>query len=129
MRAKSNIGPDEGGFLYQLEQNDLVSHLGVCGSFIKWKKFVEGSSRDWLATAEKTNEGKRPSALQRAIEFLSELLADGPLTQQYIEEQYSKEIRSPQLDEQRLLYRLNHTKKEGLWVIKSRNGYGHYQLP
>jgi putative DNA primase/helicase len=63
----------------------------VCGSFIKWKKFVEGSARDWLATAEKTNEGKRQSALQKAMQFLSELLAEKPLPQQYIEEQYTNE--------------------------------------
>lgn len=46
MRAKSNIRPDEGGFAYQLHQNEVASHPGVFGSFIKWKQFVEGSARD-----------------------------------------------------------------------------------
>ncbi|WP_198009899.1 AAA family ATPase [Legionella tunisiensis] len=88
MRAKSNIGPDEGGFVYQLQQNELANHPGVCGAFIKWKQFVEGSARDWLASAEKTNEGKRQGVLEKAIQFLSKLLANGPLPQTDIEEQY-----------------------------------------
>lgn len=88
MRAKSNIGPDEGGFVYQLQQNELANHPGVCGSFIKWKQFVEGSARDWLASAEKTNEGKCQGALEKAIQFLSELLMNGPLPQADIEAQY-----------------------------------------
>lgn len=82
------IKPDEGGFAYQLQQNELESNPGVFGSFIKWKQFVEGSARDWLASAEKTNEGKCQGALEKAIQFLSELLVNGPLAQADIEEQY-----------------------------------------
>jgi len=45
-RAKSNIGPDNGGFEYSLEQREALP--GIDASRIKWGQAVEGSARDLL---------------------------------------------------------------------------------
>jgi putative DNA primase/helicase len=45
-RTKSNIGPDDGGFQYFLEQADPI--LGIQASRITWGKSVEGSARELL---------------------------------------------------------------------------------
>ncbi|VTY35603.1 AAA domain protein [Xylophilus ampelinus] len=45
-RAKSNIGPDDGGFEYHLEQIEVMG--GIEASRIAWGKAVEGTARDLL---------------------------------------------------------------------------------
>lgn len=45
-RAKSNIGPDDGGFEYHLEQIEVQT--GIHASRIAWGKAVEGTARDLL---------------------------------------------------------------------------------
>ena len=45
-RGKSNIGPDNGGFHYHLEQCEPLP--GIQASRIAWGKAVEGSARDLL---------------------------------------------------------------------------------
>lgn len=45
-RSKSNIGPDDGGFEYHLEQTEL-DH-GIRASRVLWGKPVEGSARELL---------------------------------------------------------------------------------
>jgi putative DNA primase/helicase len=45
-RGKSNIGPDNGGFNYHLEQCEPLP--GIQASRIAWGKAVEGSARDLL---------------------------------------------------------------------------------
>ena len=67
------LGQTKADLHYRLQQNELESHSGVFQSFIKSKQFVEGSARDWSASAEKTNEGKRQGVLEKAIRFLSEI--------------------------------------------------------
>ena len=49
-RAKSNIGPDGGGFGYAVEQIDLGD--GIQASRIAWGNSLEGSARDLLCQAE-----------------------------------------------------------------------------
>lgn len=49
-RAKSNIGPDGGGFGYAVEQVDLGD--GIHASRINWGSSLEGSARDLLSQAE-----------------------------------------------------------------------------
>ena len=36
LRAKSNIGKDNGGFEYELEQAELNSHPGIVTSYVLW---------------------------------------------------------------------------------------------
>ena len=45
-RSKSNIGPDDGGFQYQLEQCEPLP--GIHASRIAWGKAMEGSARELL---------------------------------------------------------------------------------
>jgi putative DNA primase/helicase len=77
-RAKSNLGPDEGGFEYDLHQGEMKTHPGVFATFVQWGAPVEGAARDLLAQAEAT-EGDERSELEDAKRFLADLLADGPL--------------------------------------------------
>ena len=45
-RAKSNIGPDDGGFEYHLEQTEIQTD--VFASHVAWGNAVEGSARELL---------------------------------------------------------------------------------
>lgn len=71
-RAKSNIGPDGGGFVYAFEQIALPDHPGVTASRIVWGAQVEGSARELLAEAEPDDEHGSDAA-----GFLRDLLAYG----------------------------------------------------
>ena len=77
LRAKSNIGPDDGGFEYDLHQAELKLHPGIFASSVLWGEAVEGAARELLATADAT--GDDGGALGDAERFLADLLADGPL--------------------------------------------------
>jgi putative DNA primase/helicase len=78
LRAKSNIGPDDGGFTYDLHQGEVHGHSGVFSSYVGWGEAVEGSARDLLATAEATTD-EGGDTVGDAKRFLSDLMADGPL--------------------------------------------------
>jgi hypothetical protein len=74
-RAKSNIGPDGGGFIYDLCQVELQERAGVFGSRVEWGEALDGAARDLLADAEQEQDG---GAGRDAENFLREILADGP---------------------------------------------------
>lgn len=69
-RAKSNIGPDGGGFGYGVEQADIGN--GLHASRIVWGDALEGSARDLLSQAEAQDED--PEGTRDADEFLEHLL-------------------------------------------------------
>lgn len=71
VRSKSNIGPDDGGFEYHIEQVD--AEPGVPASIVTWGASVEGSARELLAEAESDQDRSR-SAQDGAEHFLRELL-------------------------------------------------------
>ncbi len=77
-RAKSNIGPDCGGFEYRLEQSELLEHPGLVASYVTWGVAIEGTARDLLGAAE-FNETEGQIGGGDAMEFLKSLLAEGPL--------------------------------------------------
>ncbi len=58
-RAKSNIGPDGGGFGYSLE---MVNGDGLEASRVAWGAALEGSARDLLGDAEMVGESPRDDA-------------------------------------------------------------------
>jgi putative DNA primase/helicase len=76
-RAKSNIGLDDGGFAYDLRQEELRDHPGVIASAVEWLKAIEGTARDLLGEVEDRDEGGG-GTLAEAKDFLAGLLADGP---------------------------------------------------
>ena len=79
LRAKSNIGRDDGGFEYDLAQGEMKTHPGIFSSYVQWGKAVEGAARELLATADATGGDGEGGTLADAKRFLSDLLADGSL--------------------------------------------------
>jgi putative DNA primase/helicase len=79
LRAKSNIGPDDGGFEYELQQGELASSLGVTASCAVWGSAVAGAARDLLATAETSGDDGEGGTLADAKRFLLGLLESGPM--------------------------------------------------
>jgi putative DNA primase/helicase len=86
LRAKSNNGPDDGGFRYDLRQSELGDFPGVQASSVLWGDPIKGTAREILAQAELTDDGKG-GALEEAKGFLNDLLSDGPLPQKQIKDE------------------------------------------
>jgi putative DNA primase/helicase len=72
-RGKSNLGGDEGGFSYDLDQVALNSYPGVVASRILWQEAMAGSARQLLGT-EVNPRGENESAFCAAKQFLADLL-------------------------------------------------------
>ena len=85
IRAKSNIGPDDGGFEYDLQQDALPSNSKIFASCVKWGAAVEGAARELLATADATDDPDERDALDDAKQFLRDLLADGAVPAKQVE--------------------------------------------
>lgn len=80
VRAKSNLGPDGGGFRYELRNVQLSGpHAGLEASRVEWADAIEGGARELLAAVELTTDPDERSDLANAKAFLSDLLADGPV--------------------------------------------------
>jgi putative DNA primase/helicase len=79
-RAKSNIGPDGGGFDYQLLQTELESHEGVVAAYVEWQGPIQGSARELLGAVEvEEATGDDGNERNDAKLFLTSLLSDGPV--------------------------------------------------
>ncbi|WP_210210452.1 AAA family ATPase [Methylocystis hirsuta] len=76
-RAKSNIGPDEGGFAYELRQEPMPGDNRIIASIAAFGEAIEGTARAMLATAETNTEEDCGSALREAKDFLKDFLAHG----------------------------------------------------
>jgi|MTBAKSStandDraft_1061840.scaffolds.fasta_scaffold08437_6 putative DNA primase/helicase len=76
-RAKSNIGPDTGGFHYHLEQVEIPGYPGIFNSRVLWGKAVDGAARDLLAEAERNDDNKTETDM--ATEWLTDLLTTGSM--------------------------------------------------
>lgn len=74
-RGKSNIGPDDGGFEYHIEQAEPLP--GIHASYIAWGNAVTGSARDLLSESD-GESGDERSAIDAAQEFLREALSTCP---------------------------------------------------
>jgi putative DNA primase/helicase len=74
-RSKSNIGPDSGGFEYDIDQVELDAHPGVAASRITWGSAVEGTARELLAEPETDgNARENGNAKDMAEQFLRDVL-------------------------------------------------------
>ena len=78
VRAKSNIGPDGGGFEYDLQQVRLPGDAEIYGQAIAWEKALDGTARDLLAEVESPNDEADAPARVDCERWLKGLLADGP---------------------------------------------------
>jgi putative DNA primase/helicase len=113
MRAKSNIGPDDGGVAYILSQIELEGHPGVFGSRVVWGAPIEGTAREVLAEAEEMEEQRSPR--EEAVAFLKSLLVNGPVP--------VAEIHSASRKEGISTATLRRAKTK-LAVVSSRIGFG-----
>jgi putative DNA primase/helicase len=78
-RAKSNIGPDSGGFKYEMNQSALTDYPDIFASTIQWGDAIEGTAREILA-ADANESTEDRSALQTAKDFLIVALSDGAVS-------------------------------------------------
>jgi len=77
-RAKSNIGPDDGGFEYTIEQVEVEGHPGIQASRIAWGSAVEGTARELLTEPDdQAGDVSDSKPEPDAEDFLRELLSDG----------------------------------------------------
>lgn len=77
LRAKCNIGPDGGGFAYELRQDPLPDFPSVEASRVVWGEAIDGTAREVLADAEAC-DGER-SATGEAMDWLRDTLGPGPM--------------------------------------------------
>ena len=82
-RIKSNIGPDNGGFVYSLEQAEAIP--GVQASAVRWGEAIEGTARELLAESETDRDDDEGSAKGRAEAWLIELLAGGAISSKQVQ--------------------------------------------
>ncbi len=78
MRAKSNIGPDDGGFSYALERVQVAPE--VEGQRVSWLEVLQGTARELLTDAEADPENDDGTTTAGVDGFLRGLLAGGPAT-------------------------------------------------
>ncbi|MDB5956739.1 AAA family ATPase [Ramlibacter sp.] len=71
-RGKSNIGPDEGGFEYHLEQMEPLA--GIEATRASWGKAVQGAARDLLT--DPTQDDEHSTAAAGAEDFLRQVLGE-----------------------------------------------------
>lgn len=76
LRAKSNIGPDGGGFVYDLQQRELSDFPGISASSVVWGETIDGTARELLAEAEQP-DAERDIASD-VVDFLRSSLQLGP---------------------------------------------------
>ena len=73
-RSKSNIGPDDGGYEYHLEQSEPLPGIEAC--YVTWGLSVKGSARELLSDPNE-QDTESQSAIESATSFLLEVLKDG----------------------------------------------------
>lgn len=71
-RAKSNIGPDGGGFAYTLEQTECD---GIETSIARWGDVLDGTAQELLNSAELATDSPRADA----HDWLEDLLSGAPV--------------------------------------------------
>ncbi|RCW65171.1 AAA family ATPase [Pseudorhodoferax soli] len=81
-RAKSNIGPDDGGFEYQLEQCEPLP--GIPASRIAWGRSVDGTARELLTDPDE-DEGETPAEKSELAMLMWAELKDGPVSSKAVE--------------------------------------------
>jgi putative DNA primase/helicase len=77
LRAKSNVGPEGGGFVYELNKQQLPDYPDVVTSRVAWGESVLGSTRDLLAENAYGDRSSKPKNLRI---WLRDLLSAGPLS-------------------------------------------------
>lgn len=114
MRAKSNIGPDGGGYGYVLEQSTLKDFPEIIASRVLWGNPLEGTARELLATAE-IDAGDDRSQIDQACDWLKDRLEYGRVEAREIFREGEREGFN-----KRILQRA----RERIGAISERAGFG-----
>ena len=119
MRGKSNIGPEGGGFIYELSQKDLVEQGINDAQYITWGEEVSGfSAEEMLNTVEGVPETKS-SRYEEAENWIKEKLKNGPVESRAIILELD-ELRFSKATLDRVKKKLNiiseKTSGEGGWI-------------
>ena len=117
-RAKSNIGMDDGGFAYTIEQRPLRDYPNIAASCVSWHETIDGSAREILAKAEAASisgDDESKSALSEAEAFLRDILADGA-----VEAKEVKRMAGEVCITEKTLYRA----KTATGIVTRREGFG-----
>lgn len=77
-RSKSNIGPDDGGIEYAIDQVALDAFPDVIASRIVWGQTIDGTARELLADAE-ANQDQDDDSPADVEAFVRGCLAGGPI--------------------------------------------------
>lgn len=78
LRAKSNIGPDDGGFAYALERVEVAPE--VEGQRVAWLEALDGTARELLAEAEADACGDEDGGARDCADWLREFLTGGAVS-------------------------------------------------
>ncbi|MBC7620141.1 MAG: AAA family ATPase [Candidatus Saccharibacteria bacterium] len=123
-RSKSNIGPDDGGFQYHLEQVEVDAFPGIEAARIAWGKSVDGNASQLLTDPNESNgsdDDEESSARDSAEDFLKELLKAGPAPTKHVE---------AEAKEAGIAWRTVRRASDTLAVKKQKsNGAWHWSLP
>ena len=114
-RAKSNIGPDTGGYRYELRQMELTHYPEISASCVLWGEAVEGSAREMLAHAEVVEDKDRCSQRDDAGVWLRDLLSNGRMTAKDVKRKASESGHQ---------WRTVQRAKEQAGVTAHREGFG-----
>lgn len=115
-RTKSNIGPDDGGYRYDLQTVELEDHPGVMASNLLWGKAETGSARDLLNRAENLTDDAGSAGQESAqVAWLREFLAYGAKAA----DECKAEGKKAGFSEKQL-----RTAREKLRIIPVRKGFG-----
>jgi putative DNA primase/helicase len=76
-RIKSNIGPDDGGYNYEMVPTEVD---GIQTVTVLWGSPLDGTARELLAAADEDEPAGDRSALAEAADFLSSVLEGGPMS-------------------------------------------------
>jgi putative DNA primase/helicase len=77
IRAKSNNGPDGGGYHYQIEQAKLTGYEDIFSSKIIWGEHAEGTPHELLMDINIQEKLNKNSAFAEAVSFLKDILSKG----------------------------------------------------
>jgi putative DNA primase/helicase len=75
LRAKSNIGADDGGFEYELEK--CLTHNQIETTKVLWGKYIEGSATDLLTD---TDSSAQDDGINGCVHYLGNLLTEGAVS-------------------------------------------------
>jgi vacuolar-type H+-ATPase subunit H len=124
VRAKSNLGPDGGGFRYDLRLVQLEGkYSGIEATCPEWIEALQGEARELLAAAEVQGDPEERGASDEAKELLREMLASGRIE--------TKEARR-KLKADGFTDKQIRRAREALSVVRSRDGFGgkdYWSLP